>query len=105
MADWDKIDYVLNFTAQELDNTDKLYLLFYAFRKALACKRKGYDYVTTLTVQSLVDVFGDFVIDWEIPNDRSEEWKVKPVFLPVSIEVINQRYNDFDKKWKPDEKQ
>ena len=47
-------------------------------------------YVTTLTVQSLVDVFGDFVIDWEIPNDRSEEWKVKPVFLPVSIEVINQ---------------
>ena len=50
-------------------------------------------------------MFGDFVIDWEIPNDRSEEWKVKPVFLPVSIEVINQRYDDFDKKWKLDEKQ
>lgn len=54
MADGDKIDYSLNFTAQELDNTHKLYLLFYAFRKALACKRKGYNYVTTLSVQSLV---------------------------------------------------
>lgn len=105
MADGDKIDYSLNFTAQELDHTHKLYLLFYAFRKALACKRKGYNYVTTLSVQSLVDVFGDFVIDWEIPKDRSEEWKVKPVFLPVPIEVINQRYEDFDKKWKPVEKQ
>ena len=105
MVDGDKIDYSLNFTAQELDNTHKLYLLFYAFRKALACKRKGYDYVTTLLVQSLVDVFGDFVIDWEIPKDSSEKWKVKPVFLPVSIEVINQRYEDFDKKWKPVEKQ
>ena len=75
----------MNFTAQELDNKDKLYLLFYTFRKALACKRKEYDYVTTLTVQSLVDVFGDFVIDWEIPNDRSEEWKVKPVFYQFQL--------------------
>lgn len=39
MADGDKIDYSLNFTAQELDNTHKLYLLFYASRKALACKK------------------------------------------------------------------
>lgn len=41
IADGDKIDYFLKFTAQELDNAHKLYLLFYAFRKALACKRKG----------------------------------------------------------------
>ena len=104
MADGDKIDYSLNFTAQELDNTHKLYLLFYASRKALACKKNGYNYITTLSVQSFVDVLGDFVIDWEISKDRNEKWKVKPVFLPVPIEVINERYEDFDKKGKPTEK-
>ena len=64
IVEGDKIDYSLNFSAQELDNTHKLHLLFYVFRKALACKRKGYNYVTTLSVQSLVDVLGDFVIEW-----------------------------------------
>ena len=100
-TDREKIAYSLAFTGDEIYEQYKLYLLFYALKKALAYKRMGCDFATTLSVQSMVDVCGEFVVDWKTPENPIESWKVESILLNVSKETIEQRYEEFDKKWKP----
>ena len=60
----------------------------------------GYDFATILSVQSMVDVLEDFVVDWRISTNPIESWKVELILLPVTKEAIEQRYEEFDKRWK-----
>ena len=79
----DQVNMEFEYLAESLDKRQRLEFMLYAFKQAYDLKRKGYNYATTLGVQMLMECMEDMVLEWKIPKQGKEAWKVEPIFSPL----------------------
>lgn len=93
LIDGDKILLDIQRKYDEQEKQSKMNAIFYSFKKALEYREQGKNFVTTLTVQMLLDVFGDCVIGW-----RQDKEKVQPILRQIFEEDLN-KIKIFEQKW------
>jgi len=87
------------YSADILDEKQRLEFIFYSFRRACDLKQNGYNYATTVGVQMLMECMEDMIIGWKKPKQEENEWKVEPIFSPISLTELENRIENFEKHW------
>lgn len=95
----ERVDVNFQYVADILNENQQLQLMFYSFKRAWQLKRCGYHYATTVGVQMLMEIFGDFVIGWKKADSDKTSWKVEPILSPLAFNDWEKRMDEFEKRW------
>ena len=94
----DRCTVSYSYSCDSISPESRMELQFSACHQALICKKKNVNFVTTLSVQFLLECFSDHICGWE-KIDAQNSWRIYPVFTPFYINELENRSKLFDRKW------
>jgi len=96
-------DYTITRSSREVTDEVRLDLASFAWRRAYEAMKQHKNYATTMAIQKLLDVYGDYITTWQKANGDSESWQIRPIFRQFDNEDINNKDHKFDDDWMPKE--